>query len=189
MSDRAIREAASSRLERTEDHDNEMSQIREVLFGELVHDVDRRFADIGKSLVVTQQAIRAELRAEMARIANTLDNQTGLMDDMLEQEQVARANLQRELSDRLRQGTDELGERLDRHDADTADGLLLLKRELLQHMDKIEERLSNAQDEFTRALGDSSARLAQANVERNTLAKLFEQMAVRLRDPDDAIAS
>ncbi len=141
MSDRATRKVVSNHPERTEDHDDEMSWIREILFGELARDVDRRFADIGQSLVVTQQAIRTEFREEMTRIA------------------------------------------------DTTDRLLLLKRELMQHMDEFEERMSNAQDEFTRTLGDSSARLTQTKVEQNTLAKLFEQMAVQLRDPDDATAS
>ncbi len=108
MSEGAIRKVVSNRPERTEDHGDEISRIREILFGELARDVDHGFADIGQGLVVTQPAIRTEFREKMTRIADTLDKQTERMDDMLGQEQVARENLLRDFSERLRPSASEL---------------------------------------------------------------------------------
>ena len=145
------------------DEVKKLDQIREMLFGEHVANLQDSYQSLDKNLDQNIADLRKELSSSIKDLKQQIESKF----------QQLQKNLQSEQSERLAQN-EEIQASLSAVNAD-----ILTKIDL--EAKKMDEALNQQQDEATRQLNTMVDSLQNAKVDRESLADLFSQVAKQLK--------
>jgi hypothetical protein len=153
--------------------DDSMEQIREILFGGRVREIEQRFARIEERLERQYADLSQDLSRRLADLEQGLKHSIDGLSAVLQEERGQREHEQVEL-----------GKRLSQLDADTSDEQAGLKRDLEQQLAAVQDRFDTEQGELRQSIESQLQALRGDKLARAALADMMQELAARLREPN-----
>lgn len=154
------------------DTDSSMEQIRELLFGNQVRDIERRFAQIEERLERQYASLSQDLDQRLAGRERGLQQSIDGLGAVLQEERAQRAH-----------DSAHLGQRLAQLDADIRDEQADIKREFEQKSIALQDRFDSEQTQLRQLLEQQISELRGDKIARGALADMMQELAARLREP------
>jgi hypothetical protein len=165
--------------------ERKMEQIRELMFGGVVRDFERRLKELDERFESESSRMRDDCHKRIGALEARLDTQIERLQAQLRQESTARTGAFEDVDTRfnqaLRTQSNELGAVLQRHEDDanagearTREVLARLEEQIMQAIQALKERLSSTSD-----------RLGEEKLAREDLADLMAELSLRLRGARD----
>ena len=169
--------------------DNKMDQIRELMFGGVVRDFDRRIKELGDRTENEMARVVADYEKRIAALEARLDPQIEKLGTQLRQESAARTSALDDVDVRFAQAQrtqrGEINAILQQHE-DSATAAEVRGREALA---QLEQRTESALQAIRDALSSARSELGGQKLAREDLADLMAEVALRLRGTQDASKS
>ncbi|KAF1712384.1 hypothetical protein CSC70_02350 [Pseudoxanthomonas kalamensis DSM 18571] len=168
---------------------DKMEQIRELMFGGVVRDIDRRLKDLSERFEAELARIARESESRLAALEARLDPQIEKLGALLRQETAARTgaldDVDTRFSQALRTQRSEINGVLQQHE-DSATAAEARARDALTQLD---QRTREALQSLQEALGSARAELGGQKLAREDLADLMAEVSLRLRGTQDVAKS
>lgn len=169
--------------------DNKMEQIRELMFGGVVRDFDRRIKELGDRTESEMARVVADYEQRIAALEARLDPRIENLATQLRQESAARTSALDDVDVRFSQAQrtqrSEINAILQQHE-DCANAAESRTREALAQLD---ERTQAALQAVRDTLASARSELGGQKLAREDLADLMAEVSLRLRGPQDAAKS
>ncbi|RZA37440.1 MAG: hypothetical protein EOP92_00375 [Lysobacteraceae bacterium] len=169
--------------------DNKMDQIRELMFGGVVRDFDRRIKELADRTENEMTRVVADYEKRIAALEARLDPQIEKLGTQLRQESAARTSALDDVDVRFAQAQrtqrGEINAILQQHE-DSATAAETRGREALA---QLEQRTQSALQAIRDALASARTELGGQKLAREDLADLMAEVALRLRGTQDASKS
>lgn len=165
--------------------DQKMEQIRELMFGGVAREFDRRLKEMADGLKEAIAANDEEGRKRIAALETRLDTQIERIQVQLRQEAAARAAALDDLDTRIGQAQrtqrGELSAILQRHEDEAAAG----EARAREALSALEAQARQSIQALKDALNTSRAQLNDEKLAREDLADLMAELSLRLRGKQD----
>jgi paraquat-inducible protein B len=169
--------------------DNKMDQIRELMFGGVVRDFDRRIKEVSDRMESELARLAADYEKRVAALEARLDPQIDRLNAQLRQETAARTSALDDVDMRFSQAQrtqrSEINAVLQQHE-DSANAAEARARDALAQAD---QRTQAALQAVRDALASTRNELGGQKLAREDLADLMAEVALRLRGTQDASKS
>ena len=169
--------------------ENKMDQIRELMFGGVVRDFDRRIKELADRTENEMTRVVADYEKRIAALEARLDPQIEKLGTQLRQESAARTSALDDVDVRFAQAQrtqrSEINAILQQHE-DSATAAEARGREALA---QLEQRTQSALQAIRDALSSARSELGGQKLAREDLADLMAEVALRLRGTQDASKS
>lgn len=166
--------------------DNKMDQIRELMFGGVVRDFDRRIQDVSERMESDFARLASDFEKRVAALEARLDPQLEKLAIQLRQETVARTSALDDVDVRFGQAQrtqrSEINAILQQHE-DSANAAEARAREALSQLDASTQAALQAVRD---ALASARNELGGQKLAREDLADLMAEVSLRLRGTQDA---
>lgn len=166
--------------------DNKMDQIRELMFGGVVRDFDRRIKEVSDRMESELSRLAADYEKRVAALEARLDPQIEKLNTQLRQETAARTSALDDVDVRFSQAQrtqrSEINAVLQQHE-DSANAAEARARHALSQLD---ERTQAALQAVRDALASTRNELGGQKLAREDLADLMAEVSLRLRGTQDA---
>ena len=166
--------------------DNKMEQIRELMFGGVVRDFDRRIQDVSERMESELARLASDYEKRVAALEARLDPQLEKLATQLRQESTARTSALDDVDVRFSQSQRtqrrEINAILQQHE-DSATATEARAREALSQLDA---RTQAALQAVRDALAAARNELGGQKLAREDLADLMAEVSLRLRGTQDA---
>lgn len=166
--------------------DNKMEQIRELMFGGVVRDFDRRIQDVSERMESELARLASDYEKRVAALEARLDPQLEKLATQLRQESTARTSALDDVDVRFSQSQrtqrSEINAILQQHE-DSATATEARAREALSQLDA---RTQAALQAVRDALASARNELGGQKLAREDLADLMAEVSLRLRGTQDA---
>jgi hypothetical protein len=170
----------------TDASDNKMDQIRELMFGGVVRDFDRRIKELSELMESELARVAADYERRIAGLEARLDPQIEKLGAQLRQESAARTSALDDIDVRFGQAQrtqrSEINAVLQQHE-DNAAASEARARDALAQLD---ERTQAALQAVREALSSARSELGGQKLAREDLADLMAEVSLRLRGAQDA---
>ena len=170
----------------TDASDNKMDQIRELMFGGVVRDFDRRIKELNALMESELARVAADYERRIAGLEARLDPQIEKLGAQLRQESAARTSALDDIDVRFGQAQrtqrSEINAVLQQHE-DNAAASEARARDALAQLD---ERTQAALQAVREALSSARSELGGQKLAREDLADLMAEVSLRLRGAQDA---
>jgi len=165
--------------------DNKMDQIRELMFGGVVRDFDRRIKEVSDRMESELGRLAADHEKRVAALEARLDPQIDKLNTQLRQETAARTSALDDVDVRFSQAQrtqrSEINAVLQQHE-DSANAAETRARAALAQLD---ERTQTALQAVRDALASARGELGGQKLAREDLADLMAEVSLRLRGTQD----
>ena len=166
--------------------DNKMEQIRELMFGGVVRDFDRRIQDVSERMESELARLASDYEKRVAALEARLDPQLEKLATQLRQESTARTSALDDVDVRFSQSQrtqrSEINAILQQHE-DSATAAEARARDALSQLDA---RTQAALQAVRDALASARNELGGQKLAREDLADLMAEVSLRLRGTQDA---
>lgn len=166
--------------------DHKMDQIRELMFGSVVRDFDRRIQEVSERMENELARLSSDYEKRVAALAARLDPQIEKLNAQLRQESAARTSALDDVDVRFSQAQrtqrGEINAVLQQHE-DSATAAETRARDALAQLD---QRTQAALQATRDALASARNELGGQKLAREDLADLMAEVALRLRGTQDA---
>jgi len=170
-----------------------LSQIREILFGSQMEDYERRFARLEETIAADTAKIHADLTERLETLESLLKQELASLSQLLKTERDERdaaiTHVTRELRDAGKasdQRTEQLGVLVEKHASRLTESLAANSTELRDALDERASALGGALEEQRELLAATIEREASGlraeKTDRKQLAALLADLAARLSD-------
>ncbi|GAB3103633.1 hypothetical protein [Lysobacter terrae] len=163
--------------------DRKMEQVRDLLFGGLARDYDRRFQELGDRLSQELARLEREFDRRVAGLESRLDGLSERLSTQGRQESSARTaaidDLDARMGQAMRTQRDEINAGVVQVAADLARFELQSRDALIQWQTELAASLQD----IRASTSDDRDRLRQEKVGRDDLADLMGELSLRLRGP------
>ncbi len=166
--------------------ENKMDQIRELMFGGVVRDFDRRIKEVSERMESELGRLAADYEKRIVALEARLDPQIDKLNALLRQETAARISALDDVDVRFSQAQrtqrSEINTALQQHE-DSANAAEARARDALV---LLEERSQAALQAVRDALASTRSELGGQKLAREDLADLMAEVSLRLRGTQDA---
>jgi hypothetical protein len=156
--------------------EDSISTVREILFGNKIHEFEKRFEDLEKHLDHETGNIREEVDRLYKLLENLVKTEQKALQDSFKEEQEKRLNAEK----RLREDIDMLSKQLTDHKEATADTLRDIRQLILDQHKNLSEDIQRFKKELHSTLETKAAGLEERKVSRLGLADLLTEVALQL---------
>lgn len=157
-----------------------LDKVRDILFGNQMRDVDRRFARLEERIAKDARDLKDEIRKRLDAFEQFVKGETESLSNQLRHEQTERtegdAKQARELADATRafeRRTTTLDEQQSKNQRE-------MRQQLLEQHQRVSDDLRQQVDEVLAALAREANELRHDKTDRQALAALLKEMAMRL---------
>lgn len=156
-----------------------INQIRDILFGEKMRTVERRFEELEQRLS-DQQSFQAQLSEQVQRLQVSIEQAVSVFDEKLTEERRVRDQLGNEIFVEINRLDNEQRTRANQIETDLTDKIAVLKRELKDQIDAVEVRVNTEQARLAENLSSRSKALQESKIDGEDLSNLLSELARRL---------
>jgi seryl-tRNA synthetase len=156
--------------------DDNISTIREILFGNKITQFEKRFEELEKHLNQEMSALRQEVERLYKNLEGFIKSEQKSLLDSFKAEQKERLETDR----RIREDLEALAKKLAGHKEETADAQRDLRQLLLDRHKELADEIQHLKKELHSTLEARTAALEEKKVSRFDLADLLTEMALKL---------
>lgn len=164
--------------------EHKMEQIRELMFGSVVRDFERRLGELHDRFEAESARILADGQKRVAELEARQAAQLERLQNQLRQESAARTGALEDVDSRfsqsLRTQSNEFTAALQRHEDDA----VASETRLRETMARLEEQLTQALQGAKEQFAAGHRRLGDEKVAREDMADMLAELALRLRGAD-----
>lgn len=158
-----------------------VDKIREIIFGGQMRDYERRFSVLEERLLKEASDLRGEINRRMDVLESFVKKEIELLLGRLKVEQADRADAVKELGHELRTGNKAIEKRIATLDEVVSSGNRELRQSLLAQAKALSDEGQKRHQELTAALDRRAAQLQSDKTDREALAGMFTEVALRLK--------
>ena len=153
-----------------------MEQVRELLFGTQIRDLESRFRLAEERILKETAEMRDDIRRRFDTLEHFIKKETQELGSRLDGEMAER----RDATAELKQTAAALEERVARLDQHTATHERELRQLILEEVKKLSEEIRTKHEDVTTQLRNETRELRGAKADRATLGSLLADMAIRI---------
>ena len=171
------------------DQGNNLGKVRDILFGSQMRDYDKRFARLEERLVKVSTELKDDVRKRFDSLETYVKQEVGVLTDQIKAEQNQRAEALNNLARELKDTSANLDKKIVQLDEQTTKNQRDLRQQLLEQSKTLSNDMQQRYEEISAAIDQAVQELRTDKTDRNTLADLFTEVAMRLNNeftiPDD----
>ncbi len=159
---------------------NSLDKVRDILFGNQMREVEKRFARLEERLINESVSLREETKKRLDAIENYLKQEVESLSERLKSEQGSRNEALQSLTEDSKKITTALEKKLTQFDEQTSNNQREMREQILNQSKKLQDDIRQKYEEILGLLQRESEELRSAKTDRSTLASLFSELAIRL---------
>ncbi len=164
--------------------DGNVDKIREILFGGQMQDYEQRFTTLENRLAAAAAELREETRARLDALEAFTKKELAALSDRLATERRERTEAIAGAVGDLETADSAIEQRIDALDERTADESSQMRDQLLQQSKSQADDLRRVQRALSDRIDEEARALRASKTDRQALAGLLADMAMRLSEPD-----
>lgn len=157
-----------------------LDKVRDILFGNQIRDIERRFARLEERLVKETNDAKAEAKSRLDALERYVRDETESLAGQIGAEHEDRVNANTSLSRELKETGAALERRLSSLDDQSSKRQRELRQQMLEQHQRLSDDLRQKVDEVLAALARETGELRSDKADRAALASLLTEMAMRL---------
>lgn len=158
-----------------------VDKIREIIFGGQMRDYERRFGVLEERLLKESADLRTEISRRLDALEQFAKKELEVAHNRLKSEQQDRVDALKELTQELRTLGKQLDKRLNALDEQATAGDRELRQQILAQSKALSDEGRQRHQEVSQALERRAAQLEDAKTDRESLAEMLTELAMRLR--------
>lgn len=159
-----------------------VEKIREILFGSQIKNYEARFSRLEETLSRETAEIKDTMRRRLDSLEAFFKKETESLAGRLKAERDEREQVLNEISRELKTSSAQLSKKIMDLDNKASEDRSSARQELMAESRKILEEIRQRNDSISALLETRVRELQHAKTDRSTLAALFVEMAVHLKD-------
>jgi hypothetical protein len=157
-----------------------LDKVRDILFGNHIRDIERRFARLEERLVKETNEVKADAKSRLDALERYVRDETESLVGRIKAEHEDRVDANAGLSRELKDTGAALERRLSALDDQSSKRQRELRQQMLEQHQRLSDDLRQKVDEVLAALARETGELRSDKADRATLAALLTEMAMRL---------
>lgn len=153
-----------------------IDKIRDILFGNNMHEYEKRFDALESRLQENLNELRNEFQSRMSSLENFVQEEFKSLSDQLKSEKEERGKAIKKLLAEL----ESLDDQINTNKENTANSIRELRQQLLELSNSLNDQLNEQGKEIKGMIDMESRSLQTSKVERSSLALLFTDIAYKL---------
>jgi hypothetical protein len=159
-----------------------LEKVRDILFGNQMREVDRRFARLEERIAKDSRDLRDEIKRRLDAFEQFVKGETESLANQVRNEQVERADADAKQARELSETTRAFERRTATLDEQQSKNQREVRQQLLEQHQHLSDDLRQKVDEVLAALAREADELRHDKTDRQALASLLKEMAMRLTD-------
>jgi DNA anti-recombination protein RmuC len=161
--------------------DSSLDQIRDILFGAMVRDTDKKLARLEERLLKEHDELKEDARLRFESLELFVKQEMESLDERLQVEHNARDEALRALTRELKDVICRFEKRTARIDEQTTKAQRELRRQILDQSRTLREEYCGQYRQLSEAMSRALLELRVEKTDHAALAALFSELAVKLR--------
>ncbi len=163
-----------------------VDKIRDILFGSNMRDYDQRFARLEDRLLQEAAELREEIKRRFAALENYVKGEVNSLHDDLKAARAERVETDREIVREQKEINKAVEKRELQIEEAASKAIRDVRQQLLEEAKRLTNEIEEKHKDISGRLSRDSAEQRDRATDRRSLADLFDLMAVRLRDEEEA---
>jgi len=159
-----------------------VNKIRDILFGSQMRDYEQRFARVEERLAKATDNLREEMKKQVNSLESFTRQELESLSQRLKTEKGDRAHSLEEIAREFRENLKALETRLADGEEQVATTQSDIRSRVLEQAKTFSAELEKLQGEIASSLDQEVRTLRSEKIDRDALADLFSEFALRLRD-------
>ncbi len=159
---------------------NSLDKVRDILFGNQMREVEKRFTRLEERLINESIGLREETKKRLDVIENYLKQEVESLSNRLKSEQGSRNEALTTLTEDSRKITAALENKLTQFDEQVSGNQRELREQILHQSKNLQDDIQQKYQEMLSLLQREADELRNAKTDRSTLANLLSELAIRL---------
>ncbi|BAY99682.1 hypothetical protein NIES37_36650 [Tolypothrix tenuis PCC 7101] len=159
---------------------NSLDRVRDILFGNQVREVEKRFARLEDRLVKELNNVRDETKKRLDYLELYIKKEVDSLTERLKNEQIDRDAGAKALAEEQKNLTINLEKKFAQLDEQTSNSQRELREQILNQANSLQDDIRQKYQEILTLLERESQELRRDKADRSKLASLFTELAVRL---------
>lgn len=159
-----------------------LDKVRDILFGNQMRDVERRFARLEERLIKDTSDLKEDVRRRLDTLESYMRRETESLEAQIKSERGDRVDAHTGLSNELKEATRSLDKRATSIDEQHSKSQRELRQQMLEQHQQLSEDLRAKVEEILGTLARTAQELRTDKADRATLASLLTEVAMRLTD-------
>ncbi|WP_414582846.1 hypothetical protein [Scytonema sp. PCC 10023] len=157
-----------------------LAKVRDILFGNQMREVERRFTRLEERLVKESADLRDETRKRLDSLETYIKKEVESIADRLKNEQVERGKAVKAVAEENKNITMSLEKRIAQFEEETANSQREVREQILNQSKSLQDDIRQKYEEIVALVQQESQELRIAKTDRSSLAALFSELAIRL---------
>lgn len=159
-----------------------LDKVRDILFGNQMRDVERRFARLEERLVKDTADLKDDVRKRLDTLESYMRRESESLEGQIKSERADRVDSHAGLSNELKETSRTQERRATTIDEQQSKGQRELRQQMLEQHQRLSDDLRQKVDEILSTLARTAQELRTDKTDRSALAALLTEMAMRLTD-------
>ena len=159
-----------------------VDKIRDIIFGSQMRDYEKRFLRLEERLTADAQALREDTKKRFDTLEAFVQKEIDSLSQRLKTEKSERGEALKELTREFREASKASDKRLSQLDDQLAKEAATLRNQLLEQSKQLTSEIEAKHRALSAALDREAQSLRTDKADREALADLFTEMAMRMRD-------
>lgn len=159
---------------------NSLDKVRDILFGNQVRDIDKRFARLEERLLKEFTNVRDETRKRLDSLEIYIKKEVEALTESLKNEQAERDSGVTLLVQEQKNIALSLEKKLAQLDEQTTKSQREMREQILNQSKSLQDEIQEKYAEIVKLLERESDELRRDKTDRSSLASLFTELAIRL---------
>jgi hypothetical protein len=159
-----------------------LDKVRDILFGNQMRDVEKRFARLEERLVKDTADLKDEVRQRLEMLEAYVRREAESLDGQIKSERADRVDSHATLSNELRDTARTLDRRSTTIDEQQSKGQRELRQQMLEQHQRLNDDLRQKVEDILGTLSRTAQELRTDKADRATIAALLTEVAMRLTD-------
>ena len=159
-----------------------VDKIRDIIFGSQMRDYEKRFTRLDERLTADAQALREDTKKRFDTLEAFVQKEVDLLSQRLKAEKSERGEALKELTREFRESAKSVDKRLSQLDDQLTKEAAALRNQLLEQSKQLTAEIEAKHRALSSALDREAQALRTDKADREALADLFTEMAMRLKN-------
>jgi hypothetical protein len=159
-----------------------LDKVRDILFGNQMRDVERRFARLEERLTKETASLKEDVRKRLDAIEAYIRSESESLGAQIRSERNDRTDAHGSLSIELKETARSLERKATAIDEQHSKGQRDLRQQMLEQHQRLTDDLQQKVEEILATLGRTAQELRSDKADRATIAALLTEVAMRLND-------
>lgn len=159
-----------------------LDKVRDILFGNQMRDVERRFARLEDRLLKETTDLKEDVRRRLDTLEAYMRRETESLEGQIKSERGDRVDAHAGLSNELKESARALERRATSIDEQHSKGQREIRQQMLEQHQRLSDDLKQRVEEILATLARTANELRTDKADRATIAALLTEVAMRLTD-------